>query len=105
MSKPTTDDANLMIQLMRWGAAENLQDARNWIWSEYGYASKVCGWFESVGTLYKQGLLNSELLFDWLTIKLPWSRLSGFAIGVRNSAGEPRLYENFEAMAKEESMK
>ena len=93
MSKPTKDDANLMIQLMRWGAAENLQDARNWIWSdefisdydefiakypvgskEYGYASKVCGWFESVGTLYKQDLLNSELLFDWLTIKLPWSR-------------------------------
>ena len=72
---------------------------------EYGYASKVCGWFESVGTLYKQDLLNSELLFDWLTIKLPWSRLSGFAIGVRNAAGEPRLYENFEAMAKEESMK
>ena len=24
MSKPTKDDANLMIQLMRWGAAENL---------------------------------------------------------------------------------
>ena len=124
MSKPTKDDANLMIQLMRWGAAENLQNARNWIWSdefisdydefiakypvgseEYGYASKVCGWFESVGTLYKQDLLNSELLFDWLTIKLPWSRLSGFAIGVRNATGEPRLYENFEAMAKEDSMK
>ena len=34
MSKPTKDDANLMIQLMRWGAAENLQDARNWIWSD-----------------------------------------------------------------------
>ena len=88
MSKPTKDDANLMIQLMRWGAAEGLQDAMNWIWSdefisdydefiakyprgskEYGYATKVCGWFESIGTLYKQNLLNGELLFDWLTIK------------------------------------
>ena len=34
MSKPTKDDANLMIQLMRWGAAEGLQDAMNWIWSD-----------------------------------------------------------------------
>ena len=68
---------------------------------EYGNATKVCGWFESIGTLYKQNLLNGELLFDWLTIKLPWSRLSGFAKGVRNEAGEPRLYENFEMMAKE----
>ena len=124
MSKPTKDDANLMIQLMRWGAADGLQDSMNWIWSdefisdydefiakyprgskEYGNATKVCGWFESIGTLYKQNLLNGELLFDWLTIKLPWSRLSGFAIGVRKAAEEPRLYENFEAMAKEESMK
>ena len=120
MSKPTKDDANLMIQLMRQGAAEGLQDVMNWIWSdefisdydefiakyprgykEYGNATKVCGWFESTGTLYKQNLLNGELLFDWLTIKLPWSRLSSFAKGVRNEAGEPRLYENFEMMAKE----
>ena len=68
---------------------------------EYGKATKGCGWFESIGTLYKQGLFNGELLFDWLTVKLPWSRLSGFAMGVRDAAEEPRLYENFEAMAKE----
>ena len=120
MSKPTKDDANLMIQLLRWGAAEGVQDAMNWIWSddfisdydefivnyprgsrEYGNATKVCGWFESIGTLYKQELISGELLFDWLTVKLPWSRLSGFAKGVRDAAGEPRLYENFESMAKE----
>ena len=35
MGKPTKDDANLMIQLMRWGAAEGLQDAMNWIWIIY----------------------------------------------------------------------
>ena len=91
----------------------------NWIWSdefisdydefiakysrgnkEYGNATKVRGWFESTGTLYKQNLLNGELLFDWLTIKLPCLRLSGFAKGVRNTAGETKLYENFEMMAK-----
>tara|TARA_B100000035_G_scaffold297713_1_gene290745 strand:- start:109 stop:471 length:363 start_codon:yes stop_codon:yes gene_type:complete len=120
MGKPTKDDADIMLQLMRWGAAQNLQDAMNWIWSdafiddyvqfaekyppgsaEYGKASKVCGWFESIGTLYKHGLISGELLFDWITVKLPWSRLESFALGVRKKAGEPRLYENFEAMAKE----
>ena len=34
MSKPTKDDANLMIQLLRWGAEEGVQDAMNWVWSD-----------------------------------------------------------------------
>ena len=34
MSKPTQDDANIMLQLLRWGAADNIQDAMNWIWSD-----------------------------------------------------------------------
>ena len=67
---------------------------------EYGKATKVCGWFESIGTLYKQELLNGELLFDWIAVKLPWSRLEKFAHGVRKKSGEPRLYENFESMTK-----
>ena len=119
MSKPTQDDANIMLQLLRWGAAEKVQEAMNWIWSdsfiedydefvnkyppgsdEYGKATKVCGWFESIGTLYKQGLLNGELLFDWIAVKLPWSRLEKFAHGVRKKSGEPRLYENSESMTK-----
>jgi len=34
MSKPTQDDANIMLQLLRWGAAEKVQEAMNWIWSD-----------------------------------------------------------------------
>ena len=83
MRKPTQEDANLRIQLLRWGAAEGIQDAMNWVWSDefitdydkfvtryprgseqYGKATKVCGWFESIGTLYKQDLISGELLFD-----------------------------------------
>jgi len=29
-----------------------------------------------------------------------WDRIKGFALGVREQSGEPRIYENFEAMAK-----
>jgi hypothetical protein len=33
-------------------------------------------------------------------VKLPWSRLEKFALGVRKKSGEPKMYENFEAMTK-----
>ena len=29
MSKPTQDDANIMLQLLRWGAAAKVQEAMN----------------------------------------------------------------------------
>jgi hypothetical protein len=63
-------------------------------------ASKICGHYETIGTLWKHGLINQDLLFDWLSVAAVWDRIKGFAIGVRQEAKEPRLYENFEAMAK-----
>jgi len=119
MAKPTYQDATLMLQLARWGAALGLSEAVNWMWSDefvpdyaefvekyppgsegYGNASKIGGWHETLGTLYKHGLFNEELLFDWLAVGLVWDRIKGFALGVREQTGEPRIYENFEAMAK-----
>ena len=119
MAKPTYQDATLMIQLARWGAESGVPEATNWMWSDQfipdyaefaekyppgsegsANASKICGWYETIGTLYKQGLFNEELLFDWLAVYLVWDRIKGYALGVREQVGEPRLFENFEAMAK-----
>lgn len=119
MAKPTYQDATLMLQIAQWGAASGANEAANWIWSDQfipdytgfvkkyppgsdGFAnvSKVCGWYETIGTLYKQGLINEELLFDWLAAYLVWDRVKGFALGQREESGEPRIYENFEALAK-----
>ena len=119
MAKPTYQDATLMLQLAQWGSALGLSEAMSWMWSDqflpdyaefvekyppgnegYTKASKICGWYETIGTLYKQGLFNEELLFDWLAVALVWDRIKGFALGWREQTGEPRLYENFEAMAK-----
>jgi hypothetical protein len=47
-------------------------------------------------------LLNRELLFDWIAVAMVWNRIKGFALGARKEAGEPRLYENFELMAKDD---
>jgi len=119
MAKPTYQDATLILQMAQWGASSGMDAARNWLWSDefipdysefikkyprgsegHGNASKVCGWMETLGTLYKHKLINEELLFDWLAVDLMWERLKGFALGVRDKVGHPRLFENFEAMAK-----
>lgn len=119
MAKPTYQDATLMLQLAQWRTASGVQEALNWMWSDqfvpdyaefvkkyapgsegFANALNICGWFETVGTLYKHGLLNEELLFDWVVVRPVWDRIKGFALGIREYAGEPRMYENFEALAK-----
>jgi hypothetical protein len=119
MAKPTHEDAVLMIQLAEMGVTSGTQDATNWLWSDefipdytdfvkkyppgsegYLKANKICAYFETIGTLHKHGLFNEDLLFDWLAVSMVWNRIKGFALGVRQEAGEPRLYENFEAVAK-----
>jgi hypothetical protein len=55
---------------------------------------------ESIGTLTKHGLLSSELVHDWLWVQGIWSRIGPAALKAREKFGEPRLYENFEALAE-----
>jgi hypothetical protein len=118
MAKPTYQDAKLMLQLAQWGAAFGVPEATNWLWSDQFVpdyaefvkkyplgsdgslgATKICGYFETLGTLYKHGLFNEDLLFDWLAVSVVWERIKGIALGVRQEAGNARLYENFEALA------
>lgn len=118
MAKPTYRDATLMLQLAQWQATLNLEEALNWMWSdqfvadfeefvkkypwgseESGRVRKICGVFEMLGTLHKHGLLSEDLLFDWLAVSAIWERIKGYALGVRQLAGNPQLYENFEALA------
>lgn len=119
MAKPTYQDATLMLRLAQWGAASDLQKAAAFLWSdryetdykeflgkyptgseEWSLAIQICGWYETLGTLYKHDLFNGELLFDWLAVSAVWERIKGFALGFREEADNARLYENFEALAK-----
>lgn len=119
MGKPTYRDAKLMIKLAEFKVTSGTDEAKNWVWSDefitdyaeftmrypagsegHLKAHTICGYFETVGTIYKHGLLNEDLLFDWLAVSLVWDRIKGFVLGLRQEVGEPRLYENFEAMAK-----
>ncbi len=122
MAKPTREDAAIMLQLAQWGAAIGLLEAANWVWSDefdtnpdafrakYPMGSEearklqtIGNFYETVGTLWKQGLLNEELVFDWLAIPMIWARVKDNFLALRERAGNPRLYENFEALANAES--
>jgi len=120
MAKPTYQDADLMVKMARWGTELEVQDIGNWVWSDefiqdyeefnkkYPDGSeeqrklyKFFSWYETLGTLYKHGLFNKELLFDWLFVTRVWARVENIVQGARDEIGSPRLLENFELMAKD----
>ena len=118
MAIPTYDDAALMVRLAQWGSVSGGDEAGSWMWSDeftpdyaefvkkfpagsegFAKAFKILQWFETVGTLYKHGLFNEELLFDWLAVDLVWERIKGLVLGTREETGDAKMFENFEAMA------
>lgn len=118
MTKPTHQDAMVMLNIMQWAALADLESASRFIWGdkyikefeefvkkyppgtkEYSRVLRFCGYYETIGTLWKNELLNEDLLFDWLLIKPSWDRVSGFTLGLRAETGEKRMFENFEALA------
>jgi hypothetical protein len=60
----------------------------------------MLGFGELIGTLVKHDLISSELVHDWLWLGGVWARVGPAALRQRERLGEPRLYENFEAMVQ-----
>jgi len=119
MAIPTHEDAALMIQLAQWRSASGADEAGDWLFSDeftpdyaeflkkypagsegWAKAFKILRWYETVGTLYKHGLINQDLLFDWMAAYAVWDRMKGIALGHREQAGDAAMWENLEAMAK-----
>ncbi len=110
MGTPGHDDAQLMIQIAQWGTSLGIQDAMPKLFAEDFDPEKadalhddavrtILMFGESIGTLTKHDLLSRELVEDWLWLEGMWSRVGPAAIKQREKFGEPRLYENFEALA------
>ena len=105
----TYDDANLIVQLTRWGTEMHLDEAVQVLFSEGFEPSsastdeaavrKVLGFGEVVVTLVKLGVLNRELVLDLWWVAGLWARVEPAARRLRERLGQDRLYENFEALA------
>lgn len=116
---PSYQDANILLQLYQVAMSKEMQKALSFIWSEdfdpdietflekyplgskkQRYLSMTCGFFETIGALWVNDLLNQKLIGDWLAVSMTWERVKGFALGIRERSGNPAMYEHFEALAK-----
>jgi hypothetical protein len=106
----TREDALLMVELAKWGSMAGFQEATRKIFADDfdpdaaeaqdPEIQTVLIFMETVGTLVKNNLFDRELVNDWLWVEGLWERVSPAALRVREKAGEPRLYENFEALSQ-----
>jgi hypothetical protein len=106
----TYDDATLMVQLLQLGTQMGLQESMLAIRADdfdpetattnNHDVQTVLNFGEVVATLVKQNVLSRELVTDMLALHLAWKRVGAAAVRERERVGEPRMYENFEALVK-----
>jgi hypothetical protein len=102
-------DGALLVQLSQWGSAMGLEEAMHAVWAddydpeaasaEDLLVSRLLNWGETIGTLTKNGLIDTDLVLDWLWVSGVWARVGPAARKQRDKHGVPALYENFEALA------
>ncbi len=103
------EDAALVIQILRWGAEIGLEEATHEIFSD-GFNPEdttaddkavrtILAFGETVATLVKHKTLDKDLVEDLWWVDGAWARVGPAAKKARARLGEPRLYENFEALA------
>jgi hypothetical protein len=103
------DDAMLLVELAKWGSMINLGEATRTIFSDDfdpdaasvsdPAVQSVVIFNETVGTLVKNGLLDRELVLDWLWVRGMWERVGPAALRSREKSGTEQMWENFEALA------
>jgi hypothetical protein len=104
------NEGSLLVQLAQWQSMSGIDEATAAIFDEdfdpdTADASdlavrKVLMWGETLGTLTKNGLLSTELVLDWQWVAGIWERVGKAALAQRERFNQPRLYENFEALAR-----
>lgn len=115
---PTAADAQIILQLLQLNAASGANAGWDLLQAyetpptlaqfrkkyprgttEQQQVSAFIGSCEAIGTFVKQGVLNEALVQDLFWVAGAWKRAEKICKGLRKEAGEPRLYENFEALA------
>jgi hypothetical protein len=110
--KPSREDAEIILKLAELSALMNTQAGAELIWlpdfdagkyppgtHEHTGILQLMRWMETIGTLYRNGLVNEDLLFDWLGITGTWDKVKPIALAIREHT-VPSMWENFEYMAE-----
>jgi hypothetical protein len=106
----TREDAQMMIELAKWGAMIGQGEASRKIFADDFVPETAEAldpevqttliWHETIGTLVKNELLDRDLVYDWLWVSGAWERVGPAALRAREATGVAALFENFEALAQ-----
>ena len=104
----TYDDANIVVQILRWASEMGLEDAAHALFAASFDANaattdnpavrKMLSFGETIATLVKHDVLDTALVRDLWWVDGMWARVGPAARRERERLSEPRLYENFEAL-------
>jgi hypothetical protein len=114
----TIADAQLLVQIMAAGTAAGSDRGFELLYSypspptldqlradhprlgeEYRQVMAFMSECETIGTFVKQGILNEPLVQDLFWVAGGWAVCAEICRGLREEAGEPAIYENFEWLA------
>lgn len=108
----TREDAALLVQLAQWGTTMGLEEAAHAVLADDFdpetattddvHVTRILMYGETIGTLTKNGLLDTDLVLDWMWAAGIWSRVAPAAKKDREKHGVPGFYENFEALAAQQ---
>jgi len=106
----TREDATLLVQILQWGSSIGIGDALAHVHADdfdpaavdirHQEVRTVLSFYEVVGTFVKQGLLDRDLVQDMWALDRTWQLVGPAALKTREQSGEPRMFENFEALVK-----
>jgi hypothetical protein len=103
-------DAALLVQLAQWGTMMGLDaavaavfddsfDPESATTDDDAHVRTVLQFGETLGTLTKHDLLDTDLVTDWVWVTGLWERVGPAARRDREKFGVPQLYENMERLA------
>jgi hypothetical protein len=103
------EDAMLVVELSKLGAMMGLDEASRDLFADDfdperaevsdPSVQRILFFYETIGTLVKNGLLDRDLVNDWVWSEGVWKKVGPAAERAREKAGTDALYENFEALA------
>ena len=114
----TREDVDLMLRLDQ--AFRPGKEAKKFVWSEAlaavvesgsffethaldsderFYVNEVATYYEMVGMLWQKGLLDLELLMEWVPASTYWIKIGPILVQARDVFDSPGLWVNFEALA------
>ena len=100
-----------MMEVQKWHAMEGGTDAALKVYAgdfdpDSAHAldrevQTMLAYYEMLGALVKNGLLDKDFVLDFAWAKGAWDRVGAAALRAREEAGEPHLFEHFEALARD----